>query len=179
MAHSCGHATHDDWLQRMGCENGCRNMSESERVARGLIERTLPKVEWTHQAHLRAGLWHVHRYGADEALRRLRRAITSFNESVGTTNSDSSGYHETLTRFYIAVIAQFLAREDASLSLDTLAERLIAEFGDRELPLRFYSRERLFSIDARRRWVEPDLLRLSFHWAQHHPSDDEDARRQA
>jgi len=39
-------------------------MTETERVASALIDRTLPKAEWTHEAHLRAGLWHVQAHGA-------------------------------------------------------------------------------------------------------------------
>ena len=132
-------------------------MTETERVARGLIERTLPKAEWTHEAHLRAGLWHVAEHGAAAALELLRARIASYNESVGTANTDTSGYHETLTRFYVIVIDGFLASSDRSLDLDALAQQLIAAHGDRRLPLQHYSEPRLFSVVARRSWVEPDL----------------------
>jgi hypothetical protein len=130
---------------------------ETERIARGLIARTLPKAEWTHEAHLRAGLWHVVNHGAVAALALLRTRITAYNESVGTANTDSSGYHETLTRFYVTVIDRFLAGADRGLPLDQLAAGLIAEYGDRRLPLYHYSEQRLFSVVARRSWVEPDL----------------------
>ncbi len=132
-------------------------MTETERVARGLIERTLPKAEWTHEAHLRAGLWHVAEHGAVAALELLRARIAIYNESVGTENTDTSGYHETLTRFYVTVIDRFLASSDRSLDLDALAQQLIAAHGDRQLPLRHYSEGRLFSVVARRSWVDPDL----------------------
>lgn len=132
-------------------------MSETERVARGLIERTLPKAEWTHEAHLRAGLWHVHAHGAVAALELLRLRICAYNESVGTRNTDTSGYHETITRFYVTVIDRFLAAAERSLELDELADELLANYGDRKLPLRHYSEGRLFSPVARRSWVEPDL----------------------
>jgi hypothetical protein len=132
-------------------------MTETDRVARGLIDRTLPKAEWTHEAHLRAGLWHVLRHGAPAALHLLRERISRYNESVGTPNTESSGYHETLTRFYVTVIARFLAAHDRSLPVDDLATRLIADYGDRRLALRCYSESRLFSPVARRSWVEPDI----------------------
>ena len=132
-------------------------MTETERVAQGLIECTLPKADWTHQAHLRAGLWHVHAHGGEQALVLLRERISRYNESVGTANTDSSGYHETLTRFYVLVIEGFLAGTDRTQPVDRLADRLIAARGDRQLPLQHYSKNRLFSIEARRNWVEPDL----------------------
>jgi hypothetical protein len=132
-------------------------MTETERIAQALIERTLPKAEWTHEAHLRAGLWHVRAHGAVAALELLRQRISAYNESVGTANTDTSGYHETITRFYVTVIDRFLAAADPSLEIDMLARDLLARYGDRQLPLHHYSEGRLFSPVARRSWVEPDL----------------------
>lgn len=136
-------------------------MTETERIARGLIDRTLPKAEWTHQAHLRAGLWHVMEHGPIGALELLRSRIATYNESVGTANTDTSGYHETLTRFYVIVIDRFLTTADRTLDLDLLADQLIAAHGDRRLALHHYSESRLFSPVARRSWVEPDLRPIS------------------
>ena len=132
-------------------------MTETERIARGLIDRTLQKPEWTHHAHLRAGLWHVLHHGPFDALDLLRERIRAYNDAVGTANTDSSGYHETLTRFYVVVIDRFVSTADRSLDLDALAEQLIAAYGDRRLPLHHYSEARLFSAVARRAWIEPDL----------------------
>ena len=147
--------------RRIGCGDepldSVMTSGETERIARGLIDRTLPKAEWTHDAHLRAGLWHVREYGAAPALPLLRARIMSYNESVGTANTDTSGYHETITRFYVVVIDRFLAGVDRGDDLDTLARQLIARYGDRKLPLHHYSEGRLFSVVARRSWVEPDL----------------------
>ena len=132
-------------------------MTETERIARALIDRTLPKEQWTHHAHLRSGLWHVSEHGAVTALALLRERIRAFNDSVGTVNSDTSGYHETITRFYVTVIDRFLSVADRHADLDALARQLIEAHGDRRLPLRHYSEARLFSVVARRSWVEPDL----------------------
>ena len=38
---------------------------------------------------------------------------------------------------------------------------LTSEIGDRQWPLCFYSQERLFGVEARRGWVEPDLAALA------------------
>lgn len=132
-------------------------MSETERIARALIDRTLPKAEWTHEAHLRTGLWHVYTHGAVVALELLRQRISAYNESVGTMNTDSSGYHETITRFYVTVIDRFLATADRGTDIDALSRELLTNYGDRKLPLHHYSEGKLFSPVARRSWVEPDL----------------------
>ena len=47
--------------------------AELEDLVRRFAERTLPKAEWTHAAHLAVGLWHVSRYGRDpfETMQRI------------------------------------------------------------------------------------------------------------
>jgi hypothetical protein len=134
---------------------------ETERIARGLIDRTLPKSEWTHQAHLRAGLWHLLHYPEDVALALLRERIRAYNDATGVVNTESAGYHETITGFYLRVIQTFLesvCRPDRPA--DELARELIERYGEHQLVLRYYSRERLFSPEARRFWIEPDLRPL-------------------
>jgi hypothetical protein len=130
---------------------------DTEDLARGFIARSLPKSEWTHRAHLRVGLWHALRYPSGQALDLLRERIRAYNQSVGGINSASEGYHETITRFYMHVIDAFLASVDARRPLDDLGEELIARCGAPDLPLRYYSRERLFSVEARLGWQAPDL----------------------
>ncbi len=132
------------------------DFSESEAIARRVIECTLPKAEWTHEAHLRVGLWHVLQLGPDEALIQLRQRISAYNESVGTANTDASGYHETITRFYVKVIAQFVASVDATRPADDLAAEFIRRFGDRTLAMRFFDEDRLMTPLARSSWIEPD-----------------------
>ncbi len=133
---------------------------ETERIARAFIDRTLAKAEFTHEAHLRVGLWHVLHHPGDAALDLLRARIRAFNESVGGANTWESGYHETITRLYVRLIRAFLDSVDACGPIDALAQDLIGRFGDRDLPLRFFSQERLFSVEARLSWVEPDLEQL-------------------
>ena len=126
-------------------------------LARAFTARTLPKAEWTHHAHLRVGLWHVLRYPDGVALDLLRLRIRSYNESTGVLNTSSGGYHETITRFYVAVIRSFLDSVDAQRPTDELAQDLIARFGDKDLPFRYYTRERLLSVEARLGWLPPDV----------------------
>jgi hypothetical protein len=134
--------------------------SSTGRLVEAFIARTLPKPEWTHHAHLRVGVWHVVEYGAEQALPLLRERISRYNESVGTINSDDSGYHETITAFYVRAISALIADLDVSMPFDALANLVIERIGAREYPLKFYSKERLFSVEARRGWVEPDLRKL-------------------
>ena len=118
---------------------------------------TLPKLRWTHQAHLLVGLWYLSAHTPGEALKLVRERIRAYNLAVGTANTDHSGYHETLTRLYLDGIAAHLARHGADPLPKALALLLETPLARSDWPLNFYSRERLFSVQARREWVEPDL----------------------
>lgn len=134
---------------------------DTESLVAAFLAGSLPKPQWTHYAHLRVGLWHVRRFGAQEAASRLRERIRAYNEAVGTANTDTSGYHETLTVFYVRAIAGFLRADPAPAETQAALEtRLIEALGDRSLPLRHYSRDRLYSLEARRTRMAPDLAPL-------------------
>ena len=66
-----------------------------------LRKPNLTKGGWTHEAHLLVALWHLHNHAVDEATCLLRARIISYNVAVGTENSSASGYHETMTLFWI------------------------------------------------------------------------------
>jgi hypothetical protein len=119
----------------------------------------LPKAHWTHEAHLLVGLWYLTRHSTEDALTIVRARIRAHNESVGTANTDTSGYHETLTRLYLNGIAA-LREQYKTLSLTDLLKTLLASpLANRAYPFAFYSKEQLFSVTARHEWVEPDLAK--------------------
>jgi len=135
--------------------------AELEDLVRRFRERTLPKKEWTHAAHLAVGTWHVWRYGPDRALARLRTGIRRLNDAHGTLNTDRSGYHETITRAYVSLIAQSLAAHPGPGAPVSCAQALLAgRMAARDILLSYYSKDVLFSVTARSGWVEPDRAPL-------------------
>lgn len=127
------------------------------------LSHTLPKSDWTHEAHLSVGLWHLREFGFDEALTRMRKGICAYNEAVGTANTTSSGYHETLTQFWLRVLdAQQREAGAETAFADVLSRVLAGSWADRALALRYYHRETLFSSRARATWVGPDLQPFDF-----------------
>lgn len=130
------------------------------RIGEGLLSCTLPRAEWTHEAHLAACLWLVVERPDIAPERDLPAIIRAYNVSVGGVNDDTQGYHETLTQLYIRGVRAFAAtRPDGSLS-ERVNALLASDMAPRDWPLRFYSRERLFSVAARRGWVGPDLAAI-------------------
>jgi hypothetical protein len=135
--------------------------AEIARLGEGLISCTLSREDWTHEAHLGATAYLLLRRADIDLDKQLPSIIRRFNESVGGVNSDTEGYHETITQAYIRAVRAFLARTDATLPLAEKVNALLkAPEGRRDWPLRFYSRERLFSKQARLGWVEPDVKSL-------------------
>jgi hypothetical protein len=131
-----------------------------EELARRFVAAAIPRPEWTHQAHLIMGAWHVHTLGPAKALETLRARIRRLNESNGVPNTETDGYHETITRAYVTIIADHLARAPERSLAARVAELLAGPLAAREALLRHYSRALLFTPAARLGWVEPDLLPL-------------------
>jgi hypothetical protein len=124
----------------------------------------LSKKRWTHQAHLIAAYWYINKLGFYDGLHTIRERIKRHNESVGTQNTDTSGYHETLTCLYMAAVSQH-AVSYSDLSFErSLALLLDSQISDKAWPLSLYSNERLFSARARREWVEPDMQPGQFEY---------------
>ena len=132
--------------------------AEVEHLGEGLLARTLSREEWTHEAHLAATTYLLLRRSDVDLEAELPGIIRRFNESVGGVNSDTEGYHETITRVFLRGVRLFLEEADPSEPLHELVnELLLSPMGRRDWPLRFYSRERLMSRDARRAFIPPDL----------------------
>jgi hypothetical protein len=135
--------------------------ADIDRIGRSVEARTLPKSEWTHAAHFAAAMWVLSQPNL-VAERDMPTFIRSYNEATGTRNTDSTGYHETITLASIHVARSFLANRTDAGRAEALYELLASPFGRSDWLLAYYSRERLFSVEARRRWVEPDLSPLPF-----------------
>lgn len=131
------------------------------RIGEGLVARTLPRADWTHEAHLGATAYLLTRRPDIDLDSELAGIIRRYNESVGGVNDDTQGYHETITRTFLHGVRLFLAEADTEAPLHELVnELLLSPMGRRDWPLRFYSAERLFSLGARRQFVPPDLATL-------------------
>jgi hypothetical protein len=130
--------------------------SEIEGFIRSFEDGSLPRSEWTHSRHLLMALWYLRRHGAEAATRLIRDGILRYNKRQG----NPTGYHETITLAWVAVVEGFLARRSENPAISALAEALLDECGDKDYLLRFYSRERLFSDEARARWLPPDRCEI-------------------
>jgi hypothetical protein len=134
--------------------------SEIRALGEGLLACALPREAWTHEAHLGACLWLLSERPDIDVDAEIGGIIRRFNESVGGVNDDTQGYHDSITRAYVAGVRLFLSETTATSLVERVNAMLLSDVGRRDWPLRFYSRELLFSVPARRGFVEPDLMPL-------------------
>ncbi|RYE02005.1 MAG: hypothetical protein EOP61_09685 [Sphingomonadales bacterium] len=130
--------------------------AEIVRLGEGLLACTLVRADWTHEAHLAATLYLLTERPDVDVDAQIAAIISRFNESVGGVNDDTQGYHDTITRAFVTGVRLFLGETQETGLLARVNALLASPTGHRDWPLRFYSRELLFSVAARRGFVEPD-----------------------
>ncbi|MBS2035354.1 hypothetical protein JST97_10220 [bacterium] len=131
--------------------------SETERLV-AFQSRTLAKPDWTHECHLRVAMA-VFLLLDEAGGHAMSVGIQRLNEVHQVPLTPTGGYHETLTRVWFGLVARAvkavgLDRDSENLSL---WDQALAPLQDKQLPLRYYSRERLMSWEARIGWLLPDL----------------------
>ena len=133
-----------------------KDKKEINELVRAFEACTLTKEEWTHEAHLTVGLYYVIHHPFGVAKNLMSDGICWLNDKHGTPNTDTSGYHETMTYFWLNAISEFVNSKANEREIVALANGMLDELSDRNLPLKRYSRELLFSPRARREYIEPD-----------------------
>ena len=122
----------------------------------GVQDRSLPKSEWTHCAHLVAGAALIDDLGLAGAEQQMPDIIRAYNAATGVENSNSDGYHHTITIFLLREIDRFL-RDQADHPLCVKVTALLqSDLSKPDYLFGFFTKEYLLSVTARRDWVEPD-----------------------
>lgn len=135
--------------------------AEIEHIGLGVRDRTLPKPQWTHAAHFAAALWVLTRSEMN-AMRDMPGLIRAYNEATGVANTDTAGYHETITVASLRAARYWLERREGKALHTLLNELLASDLGRSDWLLTYWSKPLLFSTEARRRWIDPDLRVLPF-----------------
>jgi hypothetical protein len=129
---------------------------EVEALAKGFEAQTLlGEHDWTHRDHLSTAAYYCIT-DPDCASERMRSGIQALNKARGVETTPTSGYHDTLTIAWTRMIAGHLRGLDG-LAPHEKVNSVIENFQDKKTTLRYYSRDRIISLEARYGWVEPDL----------------------
>jgi hypothetical protein len=136
--------------------------AEIEAIGTGLIERTLPKPAWTHAAHFASALCIMECRPDLVAERDMPGLIRAYNEATGVRNTDTEGYHETITQASLRAARAFRAGH-GPVPLFVLCNALMeSPLKDPDWLLAYWRRETLFSTQARLAWVPPDRRDVLF-----------------
>lgn len=140
-------------------EGKYKDESEIHDLVRSFEDATIAEKDWRHAEHLVVGLFYLTRHDFATATAKMRDGL--FNLLINGFSVDLTKempYHETLTVFWMRTIEAFNTSTN-SISLVDRSNQMVAAF-DKNYPLKFYTRERLFSDEARAGFVEPDLPQL-------------------
>ena len=110
--------------------------------------------DFRHYQHLTVALWYVREFPYDLASEKMRAGIQKLATAYGKT-----GYHETITLFWLLLVRDFAASASAERLCD-LANRLAASYTGKNVINDYYSAELLTTPEAKERWIEPDLKSL-------------------
>ena len=127
--------------------------TSDKEFARAFERGEIAPADFDHRAHVRVAWVYLQEAPSLEAATaRMREAIRRFAASANAAQK----YHETITVLWMRVLAEVSARVTGPCELEALLEQH-PELADKNLPLRYYTRERLFSDEARQRWLTPNL----------------------
>jgi len=127
-------------------------------IVRAFENGTISRSDWRHAEHLTVALYYLSHHDYDTASTKMRDGIFNLLRSFGVDLTVEMPYHETLTVFWMRTVFDF-AKSKTDASILEKANELVEKF-DKNYPLRFYSRELLFSDEARAKFTEADLQNL-------------------
>jgi hypothetical protein len=119
----------------------------------------IPHDRWRHRDHIKTAYLYLVRHPFDEALDRMRAGIQALNRAHKTPETLERGYHETITLAWFLLVAAALREHGAAENADTFCDRH-PDLTDKNALRRFYSRDRIMSLEAKAAFVEPDLTPL-------------------
>lgn len=116
---------------------------------------TTSREDWRHAEHLTVALFYLSRHDYETALTKMRVGIFNLLRAFEVDLTKEMPYHETLTVFWVKTVDDFRKTKNGC-SVVEICNELVEKF-DKDYPLRFYSREILFSDEARKDFVKADL----------------------
>jgi len=135
------------------------NEKEITDLVASFEDASVARDVWKHAEHLVVALYYVSEYDIVPATAKMRDGLFNLlTEGFKVDLSKEVPYHETLTVFWMRTVAEFNSSKNGASLLEK-ANEVVVLF-DKDYPLKFYSRDRLFSDEARANYIEPAENRL-------------------
>ncbi len=133
-----------------------KTANEIYDIVRRFENGTISRDDWRHAEHLTVAAFYATRHDFESANGKMRDGIFNLLKAFNVDLTKEMPYHETLTRFWMRVIFNYRTVENKT-SIVEFTNYILEICSDKDLPLKFYSRELLFSDKARTELVAPDL----------------------
>lgn len=128
--------------------------SRDDRLFVQRFEACEHPLPFSHRDHLRLAYTHLTQADVEKAHDAIRRSLLRY---VAHHGINPGKYHETLARAWLMAVRHFMAicpAVDSAAAFLEAQPRLL----NSSIMLEHYSSERLFSEEARQRFLLPDLL---------------------
>jgi hypothetical protein len=137
------------------------NENDFLEVVRSFEDGTISREKWKHAEHLTVAFYYIKNSSSlIEATDKMRVGIFNLLKSFGVDLKKEMPYHETMTQFWMRIVLDFVEHKNGYSVVET-TNLILENFDDKDYPLKFYSRELLFSDAARKDFVEPDIKEFS------------------
>ena len=134
------------------------NEEEIHELLRSFEAGTIARDKWKHAEHLVVALCYLREDTLLGATAKMRAGIFNLLKAFGVDLEKEMPYHETITVFWMRTAYAYMLMNE-NLSFVEKANGLCALY-DKDHPLKYYSRELLFSDLARAELVEPDITAM-------------------
>ena len=124
------------------------------RLREQFESRTLANAAFRHREHVRLTWIYLTSEPADAVAARLCESLLALATSHGVPDR----FHHTLTLVWVRII-EAARGAHPDLPFDALVDACPSLL-DKDAPLAFYSRDHLYSDEARKTWVDPNLRPL-------------------
>jgi len=112
------------------------------------------KDSFKHQDHLVVAAFYLQQLSLLDAIRRMRTNLLRF---LDHHQVDRQKYNETITVFWFELVADLLNKLPPGSNLVEKCNAVVESLDNSGLAFEYYSRERLFSDEARTNFIAPDL----------------------
>jgi len=112
------------------------------------------KDSFKHQDHLVVAAFYLQHLSLADAISRMRTNLLRF---LDHHQVDRQKYNETITVFWFELVADVLSKLQSGATLVEKCNKVVESLDNSALAFEYYSRERLFSDEARQTFMTPDL----------------------
>lgn len=135
-----------------------QSLDEITAIVNSFETCEIAPAQFSHGLHIAVATWYLTQSSYEEAEKQMRDGLHRF-----LAHYNLNGYNETITLFWMKAVQNFLLQSREKDSIVATLNEAVEHFSDSKLIFQFYSREHLMSDEAKKSWVEPDLLPLEFN----------------